>query len=835
MAGEYYIDRSSGKIYWFPPESFDPSRSDVRLSTTRDTCLVSISNCSNVTLDGLTFRGGRGSAIVITGGQNCKISNCRIESFGVDAVHVFGGKNHVIDGCLMRYFGYSGIKVIAGNRKDLIPANHVISNNVVEHISIFKSTYEPAVYFRGAGITITNNNFGYSASSAIRLEGNDIIVEYNDIYNVVEESDDQGGIDTFYDPSYRGVIIRYNRWRDIKGGTHNGAAGIRLDDMISGFRITGNIFERCGAVLFGGVQIHGGKDNVVENNIFYDCHAAVSFSGWGNKRYIESLESPGIRKKIYSDVNIDSPLWQKRYPELKGIRENADRNIIRNNLAVNCKNLFLRENGRNTLDNNIYIPLSSKSLDYFLRKEVQAGFLPEMIPVEKIGAKNNRWVESYPLEAWITSPGSGILFEKQEQVLNFGASANSFPVIEIDTTIIFQEIDGFGNCLTGGSAMLINKMDMAARSALLKELFGTEGKNIGISYLRITIGASDLSERVFSYDDMPEGEIDPDVKNFTITMEKKDLIPVLKEILSINPDIKILGSPWSAPVWMKSNGSSKGGSLKPEYFNAYANYFVKYITAMKAEGITIDAITVQNEPLHPGNNPSMYMPAEEQAAFIRKSLGPAFAAAGIKTKIIVYDHNCDKPEYPVTIYNDTEASKYVDGAAFHLYGGTIDAMSKVHEAFPGKNLYFTEQWVGAPGNLTSDLKWHVKNLVIGATRNWSRNVIEWNLASDPLYDPHTIGGCDRCLGTVTINGNTITRNPAYYILAHCARFVRPGSVRIASGLVSDLPNVAFKTPGGKKVLIVLNDSGTAQNFNIRFKDKSVTVTLDRNAVGTYVW
>jgi glucosylceramidase len=446
----------------------------------------------------------------------------------------------------------------------------------------------------------------------------------------------------------------------------------------------------------------------------------------------------------------------------------------------------------------------------------------------------NKIIQS-EIAAWITSPYNNILFRQQTTPHSFGTNSNSFPVIEVDTTTVYQEIDGFGNCLTGGSAMLINKMDKASRSALLKELFATDGRNIGISYLRISIGASDLSEKVFSYNDMPDGQTDPDLNYFSISTEKADLIPVLREILAINPSIKIMGSPWSAPLWMKTNGSSKGGSLKTEYFSAYANYFVKYINAMKAEGITIDAITIQNEPLHPGNNPSMYMTATDQAAFIRDHLGPAFKTAGLTTKIIVYDHNCDKPEYPMTIYSDPEAAKYVDGAAFHLYGGTIDALTTVHYAYTGKNLYFTEQWVGAPGNLPADLGWHTKNLIIGATRNWSKNVLEWNMASDPAYDPHTVGGCDKCLGTVTIKGNEVTRNPAYYILAHCAKFVRPGSVRIATGIPADLPNVAFKTPDGKKVLIVFNDSGSSVNFNIRFRGKTVLLTLDRNAVGTYIW
>ena len=440
------------------------------------------------------------------------------------------------------------------------------------------------------------------------------------------------------------------------------------------------------------------------------------------------------------------------------------------------------------------------------------------------------------VEAWVTSPLTNVLFERQNTSLNFSTSVNQYPTIAIDTTTTFQTIDGFGNCLTGGSATLLNRMDNTSRNKILKELFAIYANNIGISYLRISIGASDLSDHLFTYDDLPAGQTDVNMDKFSLETEKADLIPVLKEILAINPNIKIMGSPWTAPIWMKTNNSFKGGSLKSEYFDAYAKYFVKYVQKMKVEGINIDAITIQNEPLHPGNNPSMYMTAADQADFIKKSLGPAFATAGIKTKIIVYDHNADRIDYPLQILDDPEAAKYVDGSAFHLYGGTIEELSKVHNAFPAKNLYFTEQWVGAPGNLAGDLSWHTRTLVIGGTRNWCRNVLEWNLAADPSNDPHTNeGGCDQCLGTITINGNAVTRNPAYYILAHASKFVRPGSVRIDSNLPANLPNVAFKTPEGKKVLIVLNDAGSVQNFNISFKGKSVTASLAQGAVGTFVW
>ena len=436
---------------------------------------------------------------------------------------------------------------------------------------------------------------------------------------------------------------------------------------------------------------------------------------------------------------------------------------------------------------------------------------------------------------WLTSPESNVLFMPQRFIFDAKNKINQDPTILVDSTQTYQSIDGFGNCLTGGSATLLHKMDAGSRATILKELFATDVNNIGISYLRISIGASDLSDRVYSYDDLGERETDPRMTRFSLDAEKADLIPILQEILAINPDIKILGSPWSAPTWMKTNNNGKGGSLKKECFDAYALYFVKFIEGMKAEGIFIDAITIQNEPLHPGNTPSMYMVAEDQALFIKQSLGPAFKAANLKTKIIVYDHNADRPDYPLAILNDPEAAQYVDGSAFHLYGGKIEALTVVHNAHPDKNLYFTEQWVGAPGNLKEDLAWHVRTLIIGGTRNWCRNVLEWNLAADPGNNPHTIGGCTECLGMITINGNMVTRNPAYYILAHAAKQVRPGSVRIGSNTSDTLPNAAFTTPEGKKVLIVQNNSGGTKKFNIQCEHQTATASLEKGAVGTFVW
>ena len=438
------------------------------------------------------------------------------------------------------------------------------------------------------------------------------------------------------------------------------------------------------------------------------------------------------------------------------------------------------------------------------------------------------------VDFWLTDPGKPVLFA-QQPALAFSPNAVTETVIQVDTSKTYQTIDGFGYTLTGGSAQLIHGLDPAVRTKLLTELFSTEGESIGISYLRVSIGASDLDEHVFSYDVLPPGETDPTLSKFSLAPDQAHLIPVLNEILAIAPSIKILGSPWSPPVWMKTNDNSKGGSLKPAYYDTYAQYLVKYIQGMTKEGIPIDAITIQNEPLHPGNNPSLLMLPGEQALFIKKSLGPAFQKSAIKTKIIIYDHNADRPDYPLTVLNDPEARKYIDGSAFHLYGGSINALTGVHDAYPDKNLYFTEQWIGAPGNLKGDFVWHVRELIIGGTRNWCRTVLEWNLAADPAHNPHTPGGCDQCLGALTIDGNTITRNPAYYNVAIASKFVRPGSIRIASNEPKDLPNVAFKTPDGHTVLIVLNNGTSAQTFSMGSGKKRAKSTLPAGAAGTYSW
>lgn len=434
------------------------------------------------------------------------------------------------------------------------------------------------------------------------------------------------------------------------------------------------------------------------------------------------------------------------------------------------------------------------------------------------------------VQVYLSKPDGSVKFQFQEGLVR-EVSDSSLLAIEVNTNMSYQEIDGFGFSLTGGSAKLLSSMSNSGRVDILEELFDVNEGAIGTSYLRLSLGSSDLDEYTFSYNDTP-GDVAMD--NFDLGYDRKYLIPNLKRIQSINPEINLMASPWSAPSWMKTNNATIGGRLKTEYYEAYALYFVKYIQQMQAEGIIIDAVTVQNEPLHGGNNPSMEMSAEEQLVFVKNDLGPAFEKANISTKIVIYDHNCDKPEYPLTILNNAAANKYVDGTAFHLYAGDISALSTVHNAHPDKALYFTEQWVGAPGNFSEDIKWHTREVVIGSTRNWSKVALEWNLASDPVLGPHTDGGCDECLGAITIDGNRVVRNPSFYTIAHIAKYVRPGSVRVSSNYESDLPNVAFLTPDDKVVVLVLNDTDAQKIFNINVNAISFNTELKSGEVATYV-
>ncbi|WP_445369212.1 glycoside hydrolase family 30 protein [Methylomonas sp. BW4-1] len=442
-----------------------------------------------------------------------------------------------------------------------------------------------------------------------------------------------------------------------------------------------------------------------------------------------------------------------------------------------------------------------------------------------------------PIEIWLTTADQQALLQPQTSGFGFNNPLGDVPVIAVDTGDVYQTVEAFGFSLTGGSAMLIAALPNVERQALLQELFLPDGDGIGVSCLRLSIGASDLSERCFSYDDMPDGQSDLELARFNLNAGDTDVIPLLQDILALNPTLKIIATAWSAPRWMKTNQAFIGGKLKPEYYAVYATYLIKYLQTMREQGIVIHAITPQNEPLNQKNEPSMVMEAPEQAEFIKHHLGPALREAGLTdVEVFCWDHNCDVKEYPLTVFADAEARQYLSGSAWHLYSGDISVLSEAHQAYPDMKLYFTEQWVGSDGEFGGDLMWHARHVLIGSLRHWSRAALEWNLASDPFCGPHTPGGEARCVGALTIDGDQVTRNVAYYVIAHAAKFVRPGSVRIASGVQNDyLPNVAFRTPAGSIVLIVLNDAAEPQAFAIHYQGKNALVEIPGRAVATYVW
>lgn len=431
---------------------------------------------------------------------------------------------------------------------------------------------------------------------------------------------------------------------------------------------------------------------------------------------------------------------------------------------------------------------------------------------------------------WITSGDQTRLLQQQGTV-SFGTNSGSNPsTVTINAGTTYQTMDGFGYTLTEGSCEVISGMAATQQNQLLNDLYNPV-TGLNASVVRISIAASDLSSSSYSYN---ETSGDVNMNNFSLNgPDLTYLIPILKKILIINPNIKILATPWSAPRWMKTNNSWVGGSLQTQYYAAYARYFVKYFAAMQAQGISIWGITPQNEPENPHNEPSMLMNSTEQKNFINQQLGPQMAAAGYgNIKIIAFDHNCDNTAYPIDVLNN---SSYVDGAAFHLYLGNISAMSTVRNA-TNKNVYFTEQYTGSGGSFGGDLGWHMQNVVIGSTNNWSKTVLEWNAANNPSLGPRTPGGCNTCLGAITVNNSTsYTKNVAYYIIGQISKFVKPGAVRISSSSTSGtIQTVGFKNPDGSIALVVYN-SGSANTIKVVSGSSAFNYSVPASSAVTFNW
>jgi glucosylceramidase len=441
-------------------------------------------------------------------------------------------------------------------------------------------------------------------------------------------------------------------------------------------------------------------------------------------------------------------------------------------------------------------------------------------------------------QVWITTADQTHLLSQQPdvQLRSTGAS----PVtIDVDEATSYQEMVGFGAAMTDASAYLIQQKLGAQHDAILHELFG-RNPGIGLSFLRVPMGASDFSTHDYSYDDMPAGQTDSTLTNFSIDPDRADKLPALKAALAINPQLKLVGSPWSSPGWMKTTGSLIKGTLRPEYYDSFAQYFLKFVKAYSAEGVPIFAVTMQNEPaFEPDNYPGMRLDPPARAEVIGKHVGPLFEQSGINTLILDWDHNWDLPSSPLAVLANDAARKYVSGVAWHCYAGDVGAQDQVHAAYPAIDAYFTECSGGGWATVFADnLKYFVGTLIIGSTRGWAKGVALWNLALDENDGPH-LGGCGNCRGVITINSATgfVTRNVEYYALAHASEFVRPGAHRIASTTdVGGLQSVAFKnSDDGTKVLIVLNTAPGEVSFAVRSSGKIILYALPAGAVATFRW
>lgn len=410
--------------------------------------------------------------------------------------------------------------------------------------------------------------------------------------------------------------------------------------------------------------------------------------------------------------------------------------------------------------------------------------------------------------------------------------------IVIDGHARYQSIAGFGASITDASAWLINhRLSAEARVALMRELFSRRAGAIGLSATRLTIGASDFSQSVYSYGDVPPTPGQP--ARFDYSPVRREVLPLVRMALRFNPRLAIVASPWSAPAWMKTTDSMIKGRLRPEAYGDFARYLVGYVEYLRAAGVPVAAITVQNEPhFEPANYPGMRMDPADRATFDRDDLGPLMQRRIPQTKLLDWDHNWDQPESPLAVLNDARAARYIHGVAWHCYAGDVAAQSVVRAAHPDKEVWFTEcsggEWAPIWGKT---LGWMAHNLLIGATRNWARSVILWNLALDQDHGPHH-GGCGDCRGVVTIDNRTgaITRNVEYYALAHLSKFVVPGAVRIASpAAVAGVESVAFENPDRSRVALLYNGSDQPQTSDVVDKGRTVRIALPAGAVATLVW
>jgi glucosylceramidase len=454
---------------------------------------------------------------------------------------------------------------------------------------------------------------------------------------------------------------------------------------------------------------------------------------------------------------------------------------------------------------------------------------------------------------WLTTGDQANLLTEQPHSA-LGAPVAGAPTITVDPAQRFQRMEGWGASITDSSATLLAASP--DRHAIMRDLFGRRG-GLGLSYLRQPIGASDfVAGPHYTYDDLPPGQTDYGMEHFSIAHDRAAILPLLREARALNPGLKVMGTPWSPPAWMKTNDSLIGGRFLPDQrvYDAYARYFVRFVQDYTRAGVPIDTLTLQNEPQNrnPSGYPGMDLRDAEEARLI-EAVGPALRQAGFRTKLLGYDHNWSlhpndvgppddpaNPNYAESLLADPAASRWLAGTAFHCYSGDPQSQSTLHDAHPDKDIYFTE----CSGTVSSNpattfadtLHWHTRYLTVGAVRNWAKTVITWNLALDPQGGPHN-GGCNTCFGVVTIDPATGRATPTadYYVLGHVTRFVRQGAERIGSTVQDTIWDVAFRNPDGSIVVLAVNDDwGTgSKRFNLRLGRRAFSYDLPGGAVATF--
>jgi glucosylceramidase len=461
---------------------------------------------------------------------------------------------------------------------------------------------------------------------------------------------------------------------------------------------------------------------------------------------------------------------------------------------------------------------------------------------------------------WVTTPDGAEKMHDRGTV-DFHPGGSSALTVSVDPSRRYQSMDGFGASITDSSARVLYRLSKPQREAAMRSLFADDK----LSFLRQPMGASDFVEGPhYTYDDVPAGKTDYRLRHFSIAHDRKEILPLLRRALALNPKLKVMGTPWSPPAWMKTNQSLVGGRLidSPRIYDAYARYFVKFVRAYKRAGVPIYALTLQNEPQNrkPNAYPGMDMPVRQEAKLI-EALGPKLQRAGLRTKLLGYDHNWEEhpndvantppgedpeTEYPTDLLK-SRAGRWLAGTAFHCYAGDVKRQTELQHRFPQKGVWFTECSgshgpTDPPAQVFSDtLKWHTRNVVLGVTRNWGKTVVNWNLALDPNGGPHN-GGCDTCTGVLTVGpGDTFSQSAEYFTLGHLARFVAPGAERIAStsfgttGWNGQIMDVAFRNRDGSTALVVHNENDDPRTFAVAQGGSSFDYTLPGGALATFVW